>query len=169
MDSDRACDVKFDNGLGSKLDSHAPRAMTNREALAALMAALRAEEDSIRKGGGANAAKAQHAKGRLTVRERLKLLLDEGTELLELGLWAAHGMYGEYGGAPGAGVVTTRGLVRYVATEFGVANLHGKSIRERAKALIEIAHPKFRDELYQYCEKTKWLQRPQAAEPAPSR
>jgi acyl-CoA hydrolase len=62
---------------------------------------------------------------------------------------------------PGAGVVTSRGLVRYVVTEFGVAYLHGKSIRERAKALIEIAHPKFRDELYEYCEKTKWLQRPQ--------
>ena len=60
-------------------------------------------------------------------------------------------------------------LVRYVVTEFGVAYLHGKSIRERAKSLIEIAHPKFRDELYQYCEKTKWLQRPHAAEPAPSR
>lgn len=62
---------------------------------------------------------------------------------------------------PGAGVVTSRGLVRYVVTEYGVAFLHGKSIRERAKALIEIAHPKFRDELYAYCEKTKWLQRPQ--------
>ena len=62
---------------------------------------------------------------------------------------------------PGAGVVTSRGLVRYVVTEYGVAYLHGKSIRERAKALIEIAHPKFRDELYEYCEKTKWLQRPQ--------
>jgi len=62
--------------------------------------------------------------------------------------------------SPGAGVVTSRGLVRYVATEYGVANLHGKCIRERAKALIEIAHPKFRDELYAYCEKTKWLQRP---------
>lgn len=61
---------------------------------------------------------------------------------------------------PGAGVVTTRGLVRYVVTEYGVANLHGKSIRERAKALIEIAHPNFRDELYKYCEQTKWLQRP---------
>lgn len=69
----------------------------------------------------------------------------------------------------GAGVVTTRGLVRYVATEFGVAYLHGKSIRERAKALIEIAHPKFRDELYQYCEQTKWLQRPPTAETTPSR
>jgi len=62
---------------------------------------------------------------------------------------------------PGAGVVTSRGLIRYVVTEYGVAYLHGKSIRERAKALIEIAHPKFREELYQYCEKTKWLQRPQ--------
>jgi 4-hydroxybutyrate CoA-transferase len=61
---------------------------------------------------------------------------------------------------PGAGVVTSRGLVRYVVTEYGIAYLHGKSIRERAKALIEIAHPKFREELYEYCEKTKWLQRP---------
>jgi len=63
---------------------------------------------------------------------------------------------------PGAGVVTSRGLIRYVATEYGVAYLHGKSIRERAKALIEIAHPKFRAELYEYCERTKWLQRPAA-------
>jgi 4-hydroxybutyrate CoA-transferase len=71
--------------------------------------------------------------------------------------------------SPGAGVVTSRGLVRYVVTEYGVAYLHGKSIRERAQALIEIAHPKFRNELYEYCEKTKWLQRPQAAEPAKAR
>jgi len=65
--------------------------------------------------------------------------------------------------SPGAGVVTSRGLIRYVVTEYGVAYLHGKSIRERAKALIEIAHPKFREELYTYCEKTKWLQRPETA------
>jgi 4-hydroxybutyrate CoA-transferase len=64
---------------------------------------------------------------------------------------------------PGAGVVTSRGLIRYVVTEYGVAYLHGKSIRERAKALIDIAHPKFREELYDYCEHTKWLQRPQPA------
>ena len=62
--------------------------------------------------------------------------------------------------SPGAGVVTSRGLIRYVVTEYGVAYLHGKSIRERAKALIEIAHPQFREELYTYCEKTRWLQRP---------
>jgi 4-hydroxybutyrate CoA-transferase len=60
---------------------------------------------------------------------------------------------------PGAGVVTSRGLIRYVVTEYGVAYLHGKSIRERARALIEVAHPKFREELYRYCERTKWLRR----------
>jgi 4-hydroxybutyrate CoA-transferase len=64
--------------------------------------------------------------------------------------------------SPGAGVVTSRGLVRYVVTEYGVAYLHGKTIRQRAQALIEISHPSFREELYEYCEKTKWLFRPQA-------
>jgi acyl-CoA hydrolase len=68
--------------------------------------------------------------------------------------------------SPGAGVVTSRGLIRYVVTEYGVAYLHGKSIRERAKALIEIAHPRFREELYAYCEKTKWLQRPDLSQKA---
>ncbi len=68
--------------------------------------------------------------------------------------------------SPGAGVVTSRGLTRYVVTEYGVAYLHGKCIRERAKALIEVAHPKFRDELYEYCERTKWLQHPQVIPPA---
>jgi len=106
-----ADDLKFENGLESKLDLQAARFKANRDALVALRAALRLEEDSIRLGGGAKAAEAQRAKGRLTVRERLKLLLDEGTELLELGLWAAYGMYEEYGGAPGAGVVTGLGRV----------------------------------------------------------
>jgi 4-hydroxybutyrate CoA-transferase len=60
---------------------------------------------------------------------------------------------------PGAGVVTSRGLVRYVVTEYGVAYLHGKTIRQRAEALISIAHPKFRNELYDYCERIGWCQR----------
>lgn len=46
--------------------------------------------------------------------------------------------------SPGAGVVTTRAGVNYVVTEYGVAYLHGKSVSERALALISIAHPKFR-------------------------
>ena len=67
--------------------------------------------------------------------------------------------------SPGAGVVTSRGLVRYVVSEHGVAYLHGKSIRERARALIQIADPKFRAELYEYCERTKWLQPPEVTQP----
>jgi 4-hydroxybutyrate CoA-transferase len=59
---------------------------------------------------------------------------------------------------PGSGVVTSRGAVHYVVTEYGVAYLHGRSIRQRAEALIQIAHPKFRDQLYEYCERTRWLQ-----------
>ena len=102
---------RLDNVMTTKLDSKAARFGANREALQVLMAALRSEEDLIRQGGGAKAAETQRAKGRLTVRERLALLLDKGSELLELGLWAAHGMYGEYGGAPAAGVVTGLGRV----------------------------------------------------------
>ena len=49
----------------------------------------------------------------------------------------------------GAGVVTTRGDVHYVVTEYGTAYLHGKSIRERVVALVNIAHPKFRNGLIQ--------------------
>jgi 4-hydroxybutyrate CoA-transferase len=48
---------------------------------------------------------------------------------------------------PGSGVVTSRGDVHYVITEYGIAYLHGKSLRQRAEALIAIAHPKFQDEL----------------------
>jgi len=106
-----AKESRIENDLHSTMDFGSARAQANRKALLALMAALRDEEDAIRLGGGAKAAAAQHAKGRLTARERLKLLLDEGTEFLELGLWAAHGMYGEYGGAPSAGVVTGLGKV----------------------------------------------------------
>ncbi len=47
----------------------------------------------------------------------------------------------------GAGVTTTRGDVHYVATEYGVVNLHGKTVRERIESLISIAHPNFRSEL----------------------
>jgi len=49
--------------------------------------------------------------------------------------------------SPGAGVITTRGDVHYVVTEYGVAHLHGRTMRERAMALINIAHPDFRSEL----------------------
>ena len=59
----------------------------------------------------------------------------------------------------GAGVVTTRADVHYVVTEFGVAYLHGKTLRQRAEALIAIAHPRFRDELEDYAAKVHYLDR----------
>jgi len=61
--------------------------------------------------------------------------------------------------ANGAGVLTTRADVHYVVTEYGVAYLHGKTVRQRAEALIQIAHPKFHNELFDYCERQRWFQR----------
>jgi acyl-CoA hydrolase len=52
--------------------------------------------------------------------------------------------------APGAGVVTTRGHVHWVVTEYGAVNLHGRTLRERAEQLIGVAHPDFRTELRQW-------------------
>ena len=57
----------------------------------------------------------------------------------------------------GSGVVTTRADVHYVVTEYGIAYLHGKSIRERAIELINIAHPKFRTELIQAAKTRKYI------------
>ena len=57
----------------------------------------------------------------------------------------------------GAGVVTSRGDVHYVVTEFGVADLWGKNIRERARALIDIAHPDFRAELRAQAHERRYL------------
>lgn len=58
---------------------------------------------------------------------------------------------------PGAGVVTSRGDVHYVVTEHGVANLYGKTVRQRAEALIQVADPKFREELSECARKSKLL------------
>ncbi len=58
----------------------------------------------------------------------------------------------------GAGVVTTRADVMYVVTEYGVAYLHGKNLKERTEALINIAHPKFRPELIKEAKKRNLLQ-----------
>jgi len=71
-------------------------------------------ESKIQLGGGAKAIERQHAKGRLTARERVELLVDKGSGFQELGLWAAYNMYQEAGGAPGAGVVTGIGSVQGV-------------------------------------------------------
>ncbi len=68
-------------------------------------------EESIRQGGGPKAIARQHEKGRLTARERIAKLIDPKTNFFELGLWAAWGMYADWGGAPSAGVITGIGTV----------------------------------------------------------
>ena len=77
----------------------------------ALLAQIRAQEAAIREGGGGKAVESQHAKKRLTARERIALLIDPETEFAELAGFAAFGMYEEWGGAPSAGVVTGLGRV----------------------------------------------------------
>ncbi len=65
----------------------------------------------------------------------------------------------------GAGVVSSRSTVRYVVTEFGIAYLHGKTIRERALALISIAHPKFRERLLQEAKDLRYVYQDQILPP----
>lgn len=72
---------------------------------------MRAHEAVLRQGGGPAAIERQHEKRRMTARERIKALLDRESRWLEVGLWAAHEMYEQWGGAPAAGVVTGVGLV----------------------------------------------------------
>jgi acyl-CoA hydrolase len=62
---------------------------------------------------------------------------------------------------PGAGVVTSRADVHFVVTEHGIAYLHGKSLRERAEALIVIAHPKFQADLEDFAVRAHYLERKQ--------
>ena len=83
----------------------------NTRSMVDLLTEIKNEEERIREGGGSKAASAQHKKGRLTARERLNKLLDSGSPFLELGLYAAHEMYQEWGGAPAAGVITGLGRV----------------------------------------------------------
>jgi 3-methylcrotonyl-CoA carboxylase beta subunit len=73
-------------------------------------------EEEQRLGGGAEALDRQRQRGKMTARERITTLLDPGSSLLELGLWAAWGQYEEWGGAPSAGVVT------------GIGSVHGRDV-----------------------------------------
>src|SRR5499427_5487410 len=101
--------LTVNNVLATKLDPSSLRFESNMRAMADLVAQIRNQEEKIREGGGAKAIESQHTKGRLTARERINLLADPGT-FFELGMYAAHGMYEEWGGAPAAGVIT--GLAR---------------------------------------------------------
>jgi acetyl-CoA carboxylase carboxyltransferase component len=95
--------------LTTRIDATSARFEANMRFLADLVSAVRNEEEQIREGGGAKAIESQHSKGRLTARERIQKLVDPGS-FFELGIYAGYRMYDEWGGAPGAGVIT--GLAR---------------------------------------------------------
>jgi acetyl-CoA carboxylase carboxyltransferase component len=77
----------------------------------ALLDAFRTEAETIALGGGPNAIERQHGKNRMTARERIAALIDDGSEFFELGRWAAWGMYDEWGPAPAASVICGIGVV----------------------------------------------------------
>ncbi len=95
--------------IESRVDPTSARFEANMRFLADMVSQIRNEEETIREGGGPKAIENQHAKSRLTARERIALLADPAT-FFELGMYAAQGMYEEWGGAPAAGVIT--GLAR---------------------------------------------------------
>jgi 3-methylcrotonyl-CoA carboxylase beta subunit len=84
----------------------------NEDALKLLCVQLKQKLHKVYQGGGENRIRAQHEKGKLTARERIKYLLDADTEVLEIGAFAGEGMYQEHGGCPSGGVVTVIGYVK---------------------------------------------------------
>ena len=70
-----------------------------------LLRKLEAEKNLIKFGGGKEAIEKHKKKGKLTARERIMTLVDDGTKFYELGTFAAHNMYTEYGGAPSSGTI----------------------------------------------------------------
>lgn len=81
----------------------------------ALIKRLDRERQKVEAGGGANAMEKHRKKGKLPARERIKQLIDPGSDFLEIGLFTAYGMYEEYGGAPSSGTV------------FGIGRIHGRN------------------------------------------
>jgi 3-methylcrotonyl-CoA carboxylase beta subunit len=97
--------------IQTRVDPKTPAFQKNSRDMIDRVAEIKDEEEKIRHGGGAKAIEGQHKKGRLTARERIDRLIDPGTALFELGIYAAFEMYAEWGGAPAAGTVTGLGNV----------------------------------------------------------
>ncbi|HUL44264.1 MAG TPA: carboxyl transferase domain-containing protein [Bacteroidota bacterium] len=81
-----------------------------------LLRIIDAKAETVKQGGGREATEKHHGRGKLTARERIQKLIDPKSEFLEIGLFAAYGMYEEYGGAPSSGTV------------FGIGRIHGREV-----------------------------------------
>jgi 3-methylcrotonyl-CoA carboxylase beta subunit len=102
--------------LKSTVDTKSPAFTKNSRRVIDLVTALKNTEEQLCQGGGAKAIDAQHKKGRLTARERIKKLIDPKSHFFELSIFAAFEMYEEWGGAPSAGVIT--GLAKVCGRTF---------------------------------------------------
>src|SRR3981189_1553171 len=105
-----------DSVLKTSANLKSPEFEKNARRIVDLLTKIKNEEEQIRQGGGAKAIASQHKKGRLTARERIAKLVDPRSQFLELGIYAAHEMYQEWGGAPSAGTVT--GLAKVCGRTF---------------------------------------------------
>ena len=96
--------------IGTKIEEN-DNTKINRNAFSKMIDKMNQLSNVIDKGGGKVAYERQHSKGRLTVRERIDNLIDPDTVFLEIGKFAAHNMYKEYGSIPAAGVIAGLGKV----------------------------------------------------------
>jgi len=97
--------------LETRIKRNSPDFEKNTRRMVDLLESIKNEEVKLHEGGGARGSESQHKKGRKTARERIAMLIDPGTNFFELGLYAAWGMYQEWGGAPAAGTLTGLGRV----------------------------------------------------------
>jgi 3-methylcrotonyl-CoA carboxylase beta subunit len=84
----------------------------NDDSMRLLLSALRRKYDDVKLGGGKKRIEKEHAKGKLSARERIEFLLDDGSPQLEIGAFVGEGMYAEHGGCPSGGVVVVIGYVK---------------------------------------------------------
>lgn len=96
--------------IGSEI-KHDAAFKKNEENLTSLLNRFQTTARTVQLGGGTEAIARQHKRGKLTARERIEKLIDPKSDFLEIGLFTAHGMYEEYGGAPSAGVVCGIGKI----------------------------------------------------------
>ncbi len=92
--------------IETKVNPSSPGYLKNTRRMVDLLTEIKNEESVLQQCGGAKAIESQHKKGCLTARERISKLIDPETSFFELGLYAAFGMYEEWGGAPAAGTIT---------------------------------------------------------------
>ncbi len=101
--------------IGSEIKKNASL-LKNEEGLLTLLKSLKREAEKVKLGGGKDAMEKHRKRGKMFARDRIQQLIDPGSKFIEVGLFAAHGMYLEHGGAPSSGTV------------FGIGKIHGREI-----------------------------------------